>query len=388
MKITMRVTGLIVIAALLAMGGCASEKADTPPDKGAAQEEKEDVNAITIRPEMAQRIKVGKPAMVDLADKLQVPSQVEVNEERLVRIGSYVTGRVIDIYVMLGDTVEAGQPLARISSPELTQAQLAYLRASSLTTLAQKAAERAHHLLAADVIGVAEMQRRESELQVSRAELEAAADHLRLLGVDSKALKELAKAGTILPSVTINTPRSGIVIARNVITGQVVQPADQLFGVADLSSVWVVGDVPEQIARDVRVGQHVEINVPALGQTSFDGLIIFVADTVNPLTRTVMVRTMVENPRRRLKPDMLATMHIIDNPHESLVVPETAVVREANQDYVFIAQGDKRFLRVPVELGPEVADVRPVLRGLTPEQSIVVDGAFHLDNERKLAELE
>lgn len=387
MKITMRVIGSIVIAALLAMG-CASEKADTPPDKGADQEEKEDVNAITIRPEMAQRIKVGKPAMVDLADKLQVPSQVEVNEERLVRIGSYVTGRVIDIYVMLGDTVEVGQPLARISSPELTQAQLAYLRASSLTTLAQKAAERAHHLLAADVIGVAEMQRRESELQVSRAELEAAADHLRLLGVDSKALKELAKAGTILPSVTINTPRSGIVIARNVITGQVVQPADQLFGVADLSSVWVVGDVPEQIARDVRVGQHVEINVPALGQTSFDGLIIFVADTVNPLTRTVMVRTMVENPRRRLKPDMLATMHIIDNPHESLVVPETAVVREANQDYVFIAQGDKRFLRVPVELGPEVADVRPVLRGLTPEQSIVVDGAFHLDNERKLAELE
>lgn len=387
MKITMRVTGPILIAVLLAMG-CASEKADTPPDKGAAQEEKENVNAITIRPEMVQRIKIGKPAMVALADKLQVPSQVEVNEERLVRIGSYVTGRVIDIYVMLGDTVEAGQSLARISSPELTQAQLAYLRASSLTTLAQKAAERAHHLLAADVIGVAEMQRRESELQVSRAELEAAADHLRLLGVDSKALKELAKAGTILPSVPINTPRSGIVIARNVITGQVVQPADQLFGVADLSSVWVVGDVPEQIARDVRVGQHVEINVPALGQTSFDGLIIFVADTVNPLTRTVMVRTMVENPRRRLKPDMLATMHIIDNPHESLVVPETAVVREANQDYVFIAQGDKRFLRVPVELGPEVADVRPVLKGLTPEQSIVVDGAFHLDNERKLAELE
>ena len=387
MKIPLRVTVPIVIVALLAMG-CASEKAGPPPDKGAAQEEKEDVNAIAIRPEMALRIKVGKPAMGDLADKLQVPSQVEVNEEKLVRIGSYVTGRIIDIYAMLGDTVEVGQPLARISSPELTQAQLTYLRASSLTTLAQKAAERAHHLLAADVIAVAEMQRRESELQVSRAELEAAADHLRLLGVDSKALKELAKEGTILPSVTINAPRSGIVIARNVIIGQVVQPADQLFGVADLSSVWVVGDVPEQIARDVRVGQHVEINVPALGQTSFDGLIIFVADTVNPMTRTVMVRTMVENPRRRLKPDMLATMHIIDNPHKSLVVPETAVVREANQDYVFIAQGDKRFLRVAVELGSEVADVRPVLKGLTPEQSIVVDGAFDLDNERKLAELE
>jgi membrane fusion protein, heavy metal efflux system len=335
-----------------------------------------------------QRITIGQPTMVNLADKLQVPSQVEVDEERLVRIGSYVTGRIIELYVMLGDSVNAGAPLARISSPELTQAQLAYLRASSRTVLAQKAAERAHHLLAADVIAIAEVERRESELEVARAELEAAKDQLRLLGVDSDVLRELANNGHILPSVTINASRKGIIIGRNVVIGQVVQPADQLFQVADLSSVWVVGDVPEQIARNVQVGQHVEIHVPALGDINFDGLIIFVADTVNPLTRTVMVRTMVENSQRRLKPDMLATMHITDNPHRSLAVPETAVVREANRDYVFLSQGNNRFLRVPVELGPEVADVYPVLKGLTIDQKIVIDGAFHLDNERKLAELE
>jgi cobalt-zinc-cadmium efflux system membrane fusion protein len=206
--------------------------------------------------------------------------------------------------------------------------------------------------------------------------------------VDNGALKDLVDKGHILPSVAIKASKNGIVIGRHVIIGQVVQPADQLFQVADLSAVWVVGDVPEQIARNVRVGQHVEIHVPALGDVNFDGLIIFVADTVNPLTRTVMVRTMVENPKRKLKPDMLATMHITDNPHKSMVVPETAVVREANRDYVFLSQGNNRFLRVPVELGPEVADMRPVLKGLTAEQPIVVDGAFHLDNERKLAELE
>ncbi len=334
------------------------------------------------------RIKIGQPMMMDLADRLEVPSQVEVDEERLVRIGSYVTGRIIKLYVTLGDSVNAGAPLARISSPELTQAQLAYLRAASRTVLAQKAAERAHHLLAADVIAVAEVERRESELEVARAELEAAKDQLRLLGVDSAVLKGLAKTGHILPSVTINASRSGIIIERNVIIGQVVQPADQLFQVADLSSVWVVGDVPEQIARNVQVGQHVEIHVPALGDINFDGLIIFVADTVNPTTRTVMVRTMVENSQRKLKPAMLATMHITDTAHKSLVVPETAVVREANRDYVFLAQGDNRFLRVPVELGAEVADMLPVMKGLTIEQNIVVDGAFHLDNERKLAELE
>jgi cobalt-zinc-cadmium efflux system membrane fusion protein len=387
MKITLPITGAIVFTVLLAVGCGGSEEAATP-SKEAVLQEPEDVNSITIRPELVQRITIGHPMMVDLADKLQVPSQVEVDEERLVSIGSYVTGRIIDLYVTLGESVDAGAPLARISSPELTQAQLAYLRASSRTVLAQKAAERAHHLLSADVIAIAEVERRESELEVSRAELEAAKDQLRLLGVDNGALKDLVNKGHILPSVAIKASKSGIVIGRHVIIGQVVQPADQLFQVADLSAVWVVGDVPEQIARNVRVGQHVEIHVPALGDVNFDGLIIFVADTVNPLTRTVMVRTMVENPKRKLKPDMLATMHITDNPHKSMVVPETAVVREANRDYVFLSQGNNRFLRVPVELGPEVADMRPVLKGLTAEQPIVVDGAFHLDNERKLAELE
>jgi membrane fusion protein, heavy metal efflux system len=379
-----------ILAVAPLMSGCDSGETTPSPEKTVEQEAEaaRDVNSITIRPEVASRIKVGHPTMVDLADKLQVPSRVEVDEERLVRVGSYVTGRIIDLYVTLGDSVNAGDPLARITSPELTQAQLAYLRASSRKLLTQKAAERAHHLLAADVIPVAEVERRESELEVASAELEAAKDQLRLLGVDSAVLKELARQGRILPSVTINTSRSGIIIGRNVIVGQVVQPSDPLFQVADLSSVWVVGDVPEQIARNVRVGQHVEIHVPALGDKDFDGLIIFVADTVDPATRTVMVRTMVENPQRRLKPDMLANMHITDTLHKSLVVPEQAVVREANRDYIFLAKGSNQFLRVPVELGPEVADMRPVLKGVAIDQSIVVEGAFHLDNERKLAELE
>jgi cobalt-zinc-cadmium efflux system membrane fusion protein len=379
-----------ILAVVLLVSGCNNGEPEPSAEKTVTQETEaaRDVNSITIRPEVASRIKVGHPTMVDLADKLQVPSRVEVDEERLVRVGSYVTGRIIDLYVTLGESVNAGDPLARITSPELTQAQLAYLRASSRKLLTQKAAERAHRLLEADVIPVAEVERRESELEVASAELEAAKDQLRLLGVDSSVLKELSKQGHILPSVTINASRNGIIIGRNVIVGQVVQPADQLFQIADLSSVWVVGDVPEQIARNVRVGQHVEIHVPALGDRGFDGLIIFVADTVDPATRTVMVRTMVENPQRRLKPDMLANMHITDTLHKSLVVPEKAVVREANRDYIFLAKGNNQFLRVPVELGPEVADMRPVLKGVAIDQSIVVEGAFHLDNERKLAELE
>jgi cobalt-zinc-cadmium efflux system membrane fusion protein len=101
-----------------------------------------------------------------------------------------------------------------------------------------------------------------------------------------------------------------------------------------------------------------------------------------------MTRVMVENAERKLKPDMLANMHITDTQQKTLVVPEAAVVRELNQDYVFVAISQDSFQRVPVELGPEVADFRPVVKGLTIDQRIVMEGAFHLDSERKLAELE
>ena len=384
MKFKLSIIGSIVIAALF-LTGCDKASEEQAPKQSTAER---DINSITARSELEGRIEIGQPELIDLADKILVPSRVQVDEERTAQIGSYVTGRIINMFVILGDYVKAGDRLARITSPDLTQAQLAYLRAVSRVVVTQKATERARHLLAADVIPLAEVERRQSELEIAQAELSAATDQLRLFGMGDQELKELKKRGKILPWMDIKATREGYVIARNVMVGQVVQPSDPLFQVADLSHVWVVGDVPEQIAREVHLEQHVEIQVPALGAQLMDGVIIFVSDTINRLTRTVMTRVMVENPDRKLKPDMLANMHITDPQHKVLVVPESAIVRELNRDYVFIALGDNRFQRVPVELGPEVADLRPVIKGLTIDQRIVTAGAFHLDSERKLAELE
>lgn len=390
MKIGLSTIGAIVIVTL-GLAGCGKEESSDASKEDVAKQQsadERDINSITVRPELAGRLTIGQPVLVDLADKILVPSRVQVDEERTAQIGSYVTGRIINMFVILGDYVKAGDRLARITSPELTQSQLAFLRASSRVVVTQKSYDRAKHLLAADVIPLAEVERRQSELEIAQAELSAATDQLRLYGMDEGEIKGLSRKGKIFPFLDVKATREGYIIARNVIVGQVVQPSDPLFQVADLSSVWVVGDVPEQIASDVRLGQHVEINVPAIGDKDRDGVIIFVSDTVNRLTRTVMTRVMVDNPDRKLKPDMLANMHITDPQHKSLVVPEAAVVRELNQDYVFVVAGERRFQRVPVELGPEVADFRPVLSGLTVDQRIVMEGAFHLDSERKLAELE
>jgi cobalt-zinc-cadmium efflux system membrane fusion protein len=380
-------TGTIVFITLF-IAGCNGSEPTISPEKLLAPLSSKDIYSIQLKPEMTKHLKIGLPVSLELADKLRVPGRIEPDEETLVRIGANVTGRIVEVNSRLGDEVISGTVLAKISSPEFTEAQLAFLRANSQTTLAERASERATQLLLADVIGSAELQRRESELQVFRAEQSAAKDQLRLLGIGSKALSSLGKLGRILPSVEITSPIEGTVIERKVSVGQVVEPSDQLYSIADLSSVWVVGDVPEQSARGVKINQHVEVYIPALGDVRLIGRIVFVADTVDPETRTVMVRTLVDNEKRNLKPAMLARMYITGVQNKKLVIPEGAVVREDNRDHVFIAQGDDYFLLVPVELGEAVGQVRPVLEGLDKNREIVLDGAFHLNNERKRADLE
>ncbi|MBV5295192.1 MAG: efflux RND transporter periplasmic adaptor subunit [Curvibacter lanceolatus] len=343
---------------------------------------------VRVKPEMAAQFKVQKLAPVSLVPTQDVSGRIEANDRLVTRIGASVTGRVTDVLAEVGDRVKTGQALAHVASPELTTAQLAYLRAHAASQLAERAVERARQLIQADVIGSAELQRRESELSIARAELRAAGDQLQLMGLPAGAIEQLRSQGTLAAKTAVVATLSGVVIERQVSRGQVAQPGDPLFTVADLGNVWVVGGLPEQAARSVQPGQAVEIEVPALGAQRLQGKIVYVGDTVSPETRTVTIRTQVDNARRDLKPQMLATMRIAAAPQQVLAVPAAAVVRENDRDHVFVRQAEGRYRLTPVELGAASGALRPLLKGLPEGSEVVVEGAFHLNNERKRAELE
>src|SRR5574343_459102 len=266
--------------------------------------------------------------------------------------------------------------------------RLAYLKARAQRELNRRNAERAKALFEADVIGAAELQRRESEFQISLAETRAAADQLALLGVSPAAIDRLAKHGAVDSVTPVVATMNGVVVERKLAQGQVVQPADALFVVADLSRLWAVAQVPEQQVSQVKTGQSVRIEVPALGIETLVGKLIFVGQTVDPETRTVLVRTELDNADGRLKPAMLASMLIEAKPVERLVIPSKAVVREDDIDHVFVAEDDGVFRLVKVKLSPDHEGKRVVLSGLKGGERIVVDGAFHLNNERNRKEME
>ena len=380
---------LAIAAAVLILSGCGKEApqaAKAPPAAEAAA--KQDPMEVSLTPEMAKQFRIEKAAMADIAVTQRVAGRIEANERLTTRIGASVTGRVVNVMAEVGDRVKAGQVLATLASPELTNAQLAYLRALSTTKLAERTVERAQALVAADVIGTAELQRREVELSVARAELRAASDQLRLIGLSPGAIERLRESGAIASEVPITSTRTGIVIERKVSQGQVAQPGDPLFTVADLSNVWVIGALPEQDANSVQLNQRVEVEVAALGADKLTGRIVYVSDTVQPDTRTVPIRTEVQNPKYELKPQMLASLKLNGMHVRQLAVPATAVVRENDKDYVFVHLGDQRFRLTEVVLDEAAGDLRPVRKGLDEGTPIVVDGSFHLNSQRKRAELE
>jgi cobalt-zinc-cadmium efflux system membrane fusion protein len=248
--------------------------------------------------------------------------------------------------------------------------------------------QRAKQLVEADVIGQAELLRRENELAQAQADLSASRNQLAVLGMSNRSMAHLAATRAVSSESTVVASIDGTVIERRATLGQVVQPADTLFIVADLSSLWLVADVPEQDAGLLREGETVEAEVAALPGRVLRGTVTFVAATVNPDTRTVRVRMDLPNPDRDYKPAMLATVSIRGKPVRKRTVPASAVVREENQDYVFVATAADRFQLRRVALGAEHSGARVLLGGLGEDDRIVVDGAFHLNNERKRLELQ
>lgn len=364
----------LLIAGLLA--GCSEEKGTNA--KAVAQ------NPLSVTPaaELGSQLKVLEVGKESVAEMLRVTGNIDFDEQRVARIGATVTGRVVEVDVLPGQDVKKGELLARLNSSELSSQQLAYMKARAQLELNRRAAERAKALLAADVIGAAELQRRESEYQISVAETRAAADQLRLLGFSEAALNRLGAQGAVDSVTPVSASRQGTVVERRVAVGQVVQPADTLFVVADLSRVWALAQVPEQQIGQVRVGQQVSIEVPALGNERRVGKLIFVGHTVDPETRTVQVRTELDNRDGALKPAMLATMLIEARPSDKLVVPASAVVREGEEEFVFVLGDGGQYRLTKVKLAPEQGGRRVVVSGLKGGEKLVVEGAFHLNNER------
>jgi cobalt-zinc-cadmium efflux system membrane fusion protein len=378
-----RSIGVLAAASLVVLAtGCSRLTSQTSPPQPEPQKVSNPLE-ITADNNLMQRLKVGEPAWANVGASLTVAARLEVDETRLTRVGSPVMGRITSLSMREGQTVHRGDLLALLNSTGLSDAQLEFLKSLSQRQVMQQAMERASVLLKADVIGSAELQRREAELAQANAAMDASRDQLALLGMSAEAIEDLEKTRNINSVSRIVAAMDGTVMERKATQGQVIQPADTVCVIADLSSLWVVADVPEANAGRLAVGQAVDAEIMALAGLKIVGKISFVGASVNPETRTVRARMELPNPLGQFKPSMLATMTLKDQTERQQLVPMSAVVRDDDSENLFVQLDSDTFVLRKVKLGNEFASGRVLLDGVRAGEKIVLDGAFHLNNERR-----
>ena len=371
-------TQYLLLFIFLILGSCSN-------DNEIADVKKKNPNEVTASSEILDQIKFEPAKIIPIKKTLDIPGSIEVKQNLLARIGSPVQGRIIEIKGELGKTVKQGDVLAVINSTELAKQQLAYIKSVQMVELKTKAYERAVLLFDADVVSEAQKLQRKTELSAAKADMEASKDQLTVMGMTVKEIEAIQSETQIDATTNIVAKIDGKIIKKNVNVGQVVDPTEDIFTIAMLNEVWGVAQVPERQIGFLKEGDDLLIDVPAYESKFVEGKITYLGDIVDPVTRTVTIRTEIDNAHGLLKPDMLITMKVSGKKIEKVGVPINAIVSIDDIPNIFVKTGENKFLMRPVTLGIKNKDAVHIDDGLLEGEEVVIDGAFHLNNERLYA---
>jgi Cu(I)/Ag(I) efflux system membrane fusion protein len=301
-----------------------------------------------------------------LTKEIRTVGQIMPAESRLADVTTKIEGFVEALFVnTTGAAVRRGQPVLAIYSPALVAAQEEFLTAQRLVTRVDSSAPEAW--------------------RGAQATLEAARRRLVYWDISAEQIEQLERSGQVTKTLTLASPVNGIVLEKDVIEGQRVMPGERLYRIADLSEVWVEGEVFEQDLRLVREGGQAHIEVAAYPGEHVMGRVTFVYPTVDVESRTNRVRVTVPNRGLRLKPGMFATLYfdaVIGR--DVLAVPTEAVVVTGERNLVFVRDAEGVLTPRDVVLGSRAGDRVHVLSGLQEGETIVGAANFLVDAESRL----
>jgi membrane fusion protein, copper/silver efflux system len=312
-------------------------------------------SVVQISPERQQLIGVrtGKVKKDRLLMSIRAVGIIEPDQTRLARLHTRISGWVTKVYVnFVGQNVKKGDPLLEIYSPDLLATQEEYLNA-----------------LDGGQKPLAAMARR----------------RLELWGVPAEEVKDLEKTRKARETLTLPSPISGRVLERNVLEGTRVEPALELYRIADLSVVWLQAKIYEYELPHIEIDQPVRIVLASQPQKEIKGKVSFVEPVFQETTRTVKVRVKIDNPKDEFKPGMYADLVIDHDMGEGLLVPESALLRTGLRTLAFRLLSGNRFEPVEVRLGSfQFNEGFQVLAGLSEGDDIVTSAGFLIDAESRL----
>ena len=358
--------GAVEIDPVVAKGPVASEQ--TTARNASEENSAPALTPVQLSPERLQAIGV-KTAIVtmrEINNQLRLPGNVDINEQQASYVQIRFPGWIQKVFANATyQYVRNGQPLFTIYSPDLVSTEQEYLLAKQN----QKSFSQDMHGTAV----------KEGDWLV-----QAASDRMRQFGVPTNEIAKLEQTGKVEHDIQIDSPATGYITERNAVPNQYVQSDTKLYTIADLSSAWVYANVPQSDVGRLKPGNRATVTVDAYPGRQFSGRIDQILPQVDPMTRSVRVRLVFNNPGVVLKPGMYVNVNIDVPLGCQLVIPSSGILQSGTRQIAFVDHGEGYLEPREVEVGPRVDDHTVVLKGLRNGDRIVSSANFLVDSEAQL----
>lgn len=328
---------------------------------------------VCLSESMAEAVAVTEVKSGLITHRLRLPGEIAVHSDRVYRVYSMAGGVVSHVNVRLGDKVEKGEVLATIRSPEIAELNKDELAARARLDLAESTLRLVESLYESGVYSRRDLIQAQSALETARAGMEQIQQRKEMLGVlEGEAAYQ------------IKAPKAGFVTDRNINPGVNIQAGmeQQLFTIADLDEVWVIGSVYESDIHHIRLHDKAEVTVPAWPGSLFAGEIVRISNAIDPNRRVLEVIIELPNPHLRLKPGMYATVEV-DVPDTASLpsVHSEALIFDNNRYYVVTLKDECDLEARPVAISSYGGGRVFIGSGLDEGESVVLNGQLLLYNE-------
>jgi cobalt-zinc-cadmium efflux system membrane fusion protein len=316
-----------------------------------------------------------------LKSHLQAMGKVLAHPLRKAIVSYAFPARISQVHIRIGDWVKAGQRLVILQSEEVGKAKSEFYKAQADHELAKVNFEREKRLFDRGVGAKKNYLAAEAEFKVAQASLNAAEKKLHVLGFTEEQVKTISETHQINPIITLFAPIRGKIIDNKAILGAMIDQETEILTIMDPTVLCIDAEIYEKDIAKIRIGQEVEVTVPAYPGETFIGKIRYISDVLHEETRTITVRTEVENKGYKLKPGMFADIKIfLNHQSQTLVVPEEALLDEQDEKIVFIKKEGKYLLQI-VETGTREKGYVEILSGLQQGDIVVTKGNYQLKSK-------
>ena len=383
------ITAALGTAGLLAGLWLLARTGDMPRAKAAQTTTRTDVNVaqqyLDLTEKQAEAFKVLPATPRAFSILKNAVGSIDFNQNMLVQAFTSNAGRIVDAPFNVGDAVKKGDKLFTIDSPDLLQAESALLASSGVLELQTRTLARVKQLLKTGGGAQKDVDQATSDQQTAEGNYKAARDAVRIFGKTDAEIDRIESDRKVDSILTVPSPISGQIVARNAAPGLYVQPgnAPAPYSLADLSTMWMVANVIEIDAPAYRLGQPVAVRLPAYPDDVFHGYVTTIGLNVDPNSHRLLVRSVIDDPLNKLRAGMLANFTIeVEGPKIAVAVPSEAIVREGDGTMtVWVTTDKRRFERRTVNIGLEQDGWRQILSGLNLGEQVASTGAIFLSNK-------